>query len=208
MNLALTVFIVFLILAINERWARRQGKHNELSRKFVHLVVGSFVATWPFYLRWREIGLLSLAFLVVVTLSKALNIFHAIHTVQRPTWGEAFFALAVGLVALISRDQWIYAAALLQMSLADGLAAVIGTRFGLRSRYSIFGATKTVLGTLTFFIVSLLVLITYGHFSGHPLDPAWMLVVSGLASLVENVGIKGSDNLLVPLLVALFLAYS
>jgi len=147
MRIVATILIVFLLLVIGELWWRKQKLHTEFARKFVHITVGSFVAFWPFFLSWQEIRLLSVAFLVVVGISKYLNVFRAIHTVQRPTWGELFFAMAVGTITFITHDKWIYTTALLQMSLADGFAAVIGTRWGQRFRYIVFGHAKSILGT-------------------------------------------------------------
>src|SRR5271165_3367094 len=130
MYIILTLLAVLTILLLNEVLWRKKTVHSEFSRKFVHVTVGSFVAFWPFYLTWSQIRLIGLAFLITVVASKVLNIFQAIHSVQRPTWGEAFFALSVILVTYITQNKWIYAAALLQMSLADGLAAVVGIRYG------------------------------------------------------------------------------
>ncbi len=112
MRILATVLVVFLLLLIGELWWRKQRLNNEFTRKFVHITVGTFVAFWPFFLSWQEIRLLSVAFLVVVGLSKYLRVFRAIHTVQRPTWGELFFALAVGAITFITHDKWIYATAL------------------------------------------------------------------------------------------------
>jgi phytol kinase len=190
---------------VNEVWWRNRPVHSEFSRKFVHITVGSFVAFWPFFLSWQEIELLSLAFLLVVTVSKYLRLFQAIHSAQRPTWGELFFAVSVGLVALATHDKWIYAVALLQMSLADGLAAVIGVHYGNRLKYLVFGHTKSVVGTLTFFVVSLSILLAFGHWSNMSLGLGYVLVVSTLATILENLAVLGLDNLMVPLLVALML---
>ena len=177
----------------------------ELSRKFIHITVGGFVAFWPFFLTWQEIELLSVAFLVVVGLSKHLNVIKAIHSVQRPTWGEIFFAIAVGLIAWITHDKWIYMTALLQMSLADGLAAIVGMRYGMRQKYLIFGQAKSIVGSLTFFAVSLATLLVYVHFSHVYLSLVELVGLAIAATIIENVGIYGLDNLLVPLLIALAL---
>ena len=202
----LTVLAVFGLLLVGEALYRRSDTSNEFSRKFVHITVGSFVAFWPFFLRWREILGLSLVFLIVVGLSKYLSIFNAIHSVQRPTWGEVCFALAVGIVTVLTRDKWIYMAALLQMSLADGLAAIIGRAYGKRSRYKILNHTKSVIGTLTFFVVSILILLAYSHNSGMTLGWQLVLLLALGASLIENLGVHGLDNLFVPLYVAALLA--
>jgi len=203
--LLLTVLAVLALLLINELWWRSRDVHTEFGRKFIHVTVGGFVAFWPFFLSWRQIELLSLAFLVVVIASKYLRLFQAIHSVQRPTLGELFFAVAVGSVALVTHDKWIYAAALMQMAFADGLAAIIGVQYGNRLKYLIFKHPKSAVGTLTFFVVSLAVMLAYGHYSGVSVTIGYALLVSALATALENVAVFGLDNLLVPLLVAFML---
>lgn len=205
MAVFLTILTVFGILLANEVWYRKKSPHDEFSRKFVHVTVGSFVAFWPFFLDWQTIRLLSIAFILVVSISRLLGVFQAIHSVQRPTWGELFFACSVGAITLITQNEWVYAAALLQMSLADGLAAVIGTRYSGKYKYLIFGHPKSLAGTATFFLVSAVILVVLNsHFPNH-LAPAEIVGISALASLLENIFIMGLDNLVVPVLVALLL---
>lgn len=205
-GLLIAVVIVFALLVIGEFYWRKNIVHDEISRKFVHITVGSFVASWPFFMGWGQIQILSIAFVVTVALSKYLNLFQAIHSVQRPTVGELFFAAAVGLTTLITQDKYIFAAAILHMSLADGLAAIIGTRFGKKNRYKILGQTKSLIGTATFIVVSVLILGAYGLMAAVTLSPLVILVIAYGSAAIENVGLYGSDNLLVPLLVAAVLA--
>jgi len=200
-----TVLIVFIILVMSELWWRSHKSHDEFSRKSVHITVGSFVAFWPFFLSWGQIELLSVAFFIVVMASKYLGVFQAIHSVQRPTWGELFFALAVGAVALLTHDKWIYAAALLQMSLADGLAAVFGVRYGNRYKYLVFGHPKSIVGTSTFFVVSLAILLGFRQWADVSLGLGAAVGISALASIVENLAVHGLDNLVLPVVVALLL---
>lgn len=207
MLLLLTILAVLLILVISEILWRAEPVHDEFSRKFVHITVGSFVAFWPFYLSWNDIRVLSLAFLVGVVISKALNIFKAIHSVQRPTWGEIFFAIVVGGMTFVTHNKWIYMAALLQMSLADGLAAVIGTRYGKKRQYRAFGHTKSVIGTATFFIVSVLILLGYAFVAPGVGFSAVLFLIAALAATMENFGVYGLDNIFVPLLIALGLRF-
>lgn len=205
MAIILTVIIILVLLVGNEMWWRRREVHNEFSRKFIHVTVGSLVATWPFYLSWNEIAFLSVAFVAAVGLSKYLRIFRAIHSVQRPTWGELYFALAVGLTTFITHEPWVYLAALLQMSLADGMAAVMGVRYGKQS-YLVFGHRKSIVGSLTFFVASLAILIFFELMVGTGRSLLFFTGIAALATIVENIGVKGSDNLLVPLFVAALLA--
>ncbi len=206
MKVALTVLAILAVLVGSEFWWRRSNIHGEFSRKFVHITVGSFVAFWPWYLSWHQIELMGIAFLIVIGLSKYFNVFEAIHTVQRPTWGEMLFAAAVGLIALITHDKWIYAASILMMSLADGLAAVVGVRYGGKQRYSIFGYAKSLMGSAAFFVTAMAILLAYNHFGPHPLSLAGVISTSVTATLLENLAVNGLDNLMVPLLITVVLA--
>lgn len=202
MDIVLTVVIVFALLLVNEWWWRSRRVHDEINRKFIHLTVGSFVAFWPLFLSWDAIRWLSLAFLVVVALSRYLGIFKAIHSVSRPTWGEIFFAAAVGAITFITQSKGVYAVALLQMSLADGLAAVAGTGYGKPYAYKVLGNTKSLVGSGTFLLVSYLLFLGFSVYS-NAFGVIISLAAAAVATLVENAAIRGLDNLLVPVLAAL-----
>jgi phytol kinase len=207
MPLIVSLIAVAAVLLLSELGWRKHWLQNELGRKFVHITVGTFVAFWPFFLTWNEIRWISVAFLVVVTVSDYFKLFHAVHSVQRPTFGEAFFAATVGILTCITHSKGVYAAALLEMSLADGLAAVVGTRFGRDNRYHLLGHNKSVVGTTTFIVVSLVVLTGYSLWSAAGL--AWEVVAFGAfgAALLENIAPFGLDNITVPLFVGLLLAH-
>ncbi len=197
-----SVLTVVGLLVLGELWWRKQSVHGEHSRKFVHISVGSFVAFWPFFLSPGQIIFLSLAFLVAVVASKYLNLFQVIHSVQRPTYGELWFALVVGLLAFMKDQPHIYTAALLTMALADGLAAVVGTHYGKSNHYVVFGAPKSLVGTATFFITTCIILIGYVLVTSDALALPLIIPIAAVATLIENVAVRGLDNLLVPLFIA------
>lgn len=202
----LSVLAVLIVLLISELGWRKHWMRGEFGRKFVHITVGSFVAFWPFFLSWDEIRLLSLAFLVVVVISDRLKLFHAINSVQRPTFGEICFAAVVGLLTFVTHSKGVYAASLLQMSLADGFAAIFGTRFGRDNKYHLWGHHKSVVGTLAFLLTSLIILIGYSVW-GHSLSIAVIVLGAAVAAAIENVAPLGLDNLLVPLFVGVLLTH-
>ena len=204
-KLLVVAVIVFGLLLIAEYLWRVKHYYSEITRKFVHITVGTFAAFWPWILSRSQIELMALAFLAVIILSRLFTVFSSIHIIGRKTVGEIFFALSIGGVALITPNRYIFMAAILQLSLADGLAAIIGTSFGRRFRYSIFGLRKSLVGSLTFLVCSLAILVVYfsiSHASGALPTIIWLPLV---ATVLENVGIHGSDNVLVPITVAIVL---
>lgn len=199
------VFLIFVFLCIAEVLWRAKIIRGETSRKFVHIIIGSFVAFWPFLMSWRTIQVISIAFLVVLEFSRHFKIFQSIHNVRRETWGEMLFAISIGLLPLITTSRLVFAAAVLHMSLADGLAGLIGTKFGSKSRFSMFGQRKSVVGSLTFAVISYAIVL--GFFKASRLvgleDINWVVIsLPILATLLETASVKGTDNIVVPLLVA------
>lgn len=205
MAILLALIAVGFILLIAEYLARYTSMHSELTRKFVHMCVGTFVAFWPFFLSWREIELLSIAFLIVILISIRITAFKAIHTSPSRAIGEICFAVVIGLLALISTTKWIFMASMLSLSIGDALAAIVGVMWGESTKYKVFGKTKSVIGTATFFVVSVGIMMTYVHFSPDTAGFTTLFLVPVLATLTENVAFNGTDNLIMPLLIALVL---
>lgn len=208
MNLVLAVLGLLAILAFAELLARKTDMHAELTRKFVHMFAGSFIAFWPFFLSWRQIELLSALALVTILISIKFTIFKSIHMVPRQAVGEVCFAMVIGLLALVSSSEWVFAAAMLCLSIGDGLAAIVGLMWGDSNQYKIFGKVKSVAGTGAFLAVTLLVMGLYIAVSDDTASLTTLLLVPILATITENVAVNGTDNLVMPMLIALMLGGS
>lgn len=202
----LVVSVTFCILVGAEYLARSRDIHAELTRKLVHVAVGTFVAFWPFFLSWREIQLLSLAFFIVICLSIKFNVFRSIHAVKRSITGELLFAVVIGLLALIASSKWVFMAAMLHLSLADGLAAVVGLGWGEKNSYKVFGRTKSIAGSVAFYATSVAILTVYALFAHSGTSFATYVWLPLIAVATENLAIQGTDNLVMPMLIALVLS--
>jgi phytol kinase len=202
-EIALAVVPVALLLILSEILWRAHLLRGEPARKLLHIIIGSYVAYWLYFLTFHEIQLLSLAMLIGVTISHKYHIFHAITDVKRKTWGDIFYAVGLGLIAVLAKQPWAFAIAVLHMSVADGLAGLIGTEFGKGNRYKVLGATKSVVGTLCFVVVSFALFAVFNHY--HPSAIIWpvMLAMPPFLALIENLGVYGTDNILIPLLVVI-----
>lgn len=179
--------------------------HGEGARKLAHMFIAVQVAVWPLYLDWFEIRLISIALVVGFIVSMRFRLFRSIGSVSRLSYGEVLFALVIGGLTLITESPAVYAAALLHLGLADGMAAIIGTRWGRMTGYRVFGATKSLVGSLTFFVVSIMILIAYSVLA--PAGLTWQYVMAGaaVATILENIGVLGTDNILVPTFVVALL---
>lgn len=206
-SMAIAALVIFLLLQTAE-YLRKTGRmHGEISRKFVHITVGSFVAFWPFFIDDVWIELMCLAFFVVVFAARFFNWFPSIHAVKRKTWGDILFPLGIGLTLLVADSPWIFTAAMLHLSLADGFAAVVGEKHGKGNRYKVFGYQKSYVGSGIFWLISVLILggllVVAPEFRG--VGVSMLFWLPPIATMLENVAAKGMDNIIVPVVLALLL---
>jgi phytol kinase len=197
---------ICLLVVTGEYLRRVHLFHAEVTRKFIHITVASFAASWPFFLQWNQIYLISMLMFVGIVVSRALHLFRAIHGVQRRTWGELFFAMSIGICAVLGQSPWGFAAAMLVMGLADGFAALVGTLLNGTHRYKVFGHQKSREGTLTFFIMSIIILTVCASLG--QLSPTLFKVIAlaAAATWIENIAIAGTDNLVVPLAIVVLIS--
>lgn len=198
------------ILIVGEiLWQKRILK-GEFARKFVHILAATYAAFWPLFMTRASIALLSLIFIVVLITVKQLNIFKSIRSIRRVTYGEVWYALSIGVMALLFKNDFIYAIAVLHMALADGFAAVVGVGLEKKARnFNFMGYRKSVAGSLTFVIISFILnMIYWVAYMEYPMYGTGIIVVPILYSAlsacvlagVEIMSPKGTDNVIVPLI--------
>ncbi len=177
---------------------------SEIVRKIVHIGTGNVILlAWLLNIP-AIVGITASILASAVTLlSYRFPILPGINSVGRRSFGTFFYSVSIGvLVAWFWYVQKPYFAAIgiLVMAWGDGLAALIGQRFG-KHKYKLFGGQKSWEGSLTmtfvsFLISSLILLGVQGN-----IWQTWF--VSGAVALVatglETFSFVGIDNLTVPL---------
>lgn len=196
------VFLVaaayFLSLFIGiELIARKTSIPIELSRKLAHIIAGVSAAFLPFIMPFSSIVILSGVFLVVMVVSRHLRIFTSIHDVERLSYGELFFPVAVGLMAFLFPENTLYMYGILVMAIADGLAGLLGAHFG-RKKYKIGSARKSYAGSGVFFVACLAIGLVVAPHAG-------IIVIAALLTFIEAASVRGIDNLLLPPVAAVLL---
>jgi phytol kinase len=193
------------IILLIAGWLNRSFSDDpELIRKVVHIGTGNVIllAWWLDIPPWVGISASILAS-VVTLLSYQFPILPGINSVGRKSLGTFFYAVSIGVLVAwfwaIAQPQYA-ALGILVMTWGDGLAALIGQRFG-KHPYTIWGATKSWEGSLAMFlvscIVSSLILLTL---QGNLLSTALVsLAVATVATGLEAFSLYGIDNLSVPL---------
>jgi dolichol kinase len=124
--------------------------------------------------------------------------------------GLVYYAITWTLLAYAFFDQReIIAMGILAMSYGDGLASLIGIKYGKR-KYTFFKDTKSYIGSITMFLCTFLLLVIAVVFYAQVINAesltmravAYLLCMAGVATVVEGITPLGLDNLSVPFIVA------
>lgn len=201
---------VFAVIVIDRYLARKKLLHAENKRKFIHIFSGLYIALWPWLLSWRQIQLAGLMMLAVIVINRRLKVIDYMSGTKRLSYGDIFFALAVLLCALLTTNKYFFMLAILIMGLGDGMAAVVGKRYGKNWKYKSLGQNKTFVGTLTFWFITLLILGFSMPFIAEYTSAASysliLLLLPPALTLIENFAVYGADNLAIPLITILALS--
>ena len=205
-----TIGFVFIVIGIAEAVRRYFSLSSNFTRKVIHVGVGNWIFLWPFaFDHWYAILLPPALFVVLNYVSYRRELFKAMERKQKAGGlGTVYYAISLTVIApiaVILRATWIAASAIMLMAWADGLADPVGRRYGMH-KYHVAGSTKSVEGSLSFFLVGACsvaaTLMFFRTFSLLPPVniPIFAIGVAALGTLIEAISPAGTDNLTVPIL--------
>jgi len=177
--------------------AFRRGLGPEVTRQIAHVAGAASVAVLPLFLRLSEIVLIAVFFTGVLVWTRARHLLSGIHGVHRVTVGALVFPAGLLLAVLLGwehRGAIAYAA--LVLAIADPAAAIVGRRFKSVG-WSVIGGQKTLAGSLTFAVVTVVIALVIGAGGG---DVRFLAAVGAALVLasVEGCFGYGLDNIPVP----------
>lgn len=207
-----SLLLLISVLAGMQKLGKALKVHAEVQRKIIHTGLGLYSLTFPviFTQIWEVVTLCSAA-IVILTLIRSVpalkeKLGSGLHSVDRLSLGEIFFAFSTGLLFYLSGDNVVlYILPMLILTLSDAAAALVGTGYA-KSFFTIEDGKKSWEGTTFFFLTAwLLSMITLLLLSDIPREAviSAALIVALFGALIEAVSWKGLDNLFVP--VGLFL---
>ncbi len=192
-----------ILFFIAEILSRYQKTDAELTRKIVHIGTGNVILlAWWLNIPSSIIILASIVASFVAIASYFLPILPSLNGVGRKSLGTLFYAMSIGILTSLfwkNGQQQFTAIGILVMSYGDGMAALIGQKWG-KHPYQLWGNKKSWEGSLTMTLVSISVGILILTFNG---DWQWQnliiaLIVGIFATILEMFSTIGIDNLTVP----------
>ena len=206
-----TIVIVGIVLALLEWTGKKLQVQPETIRKWIHIAVGH----WVFLaLAWMEhwyVAITPLLFFTLINLVTLKRGTGRMNQVERVSYGTVYYPIALALLVLFFFEQEPMALVAGSMVLAwgDGLAALVGKRFG-KTFYTRGKIRRSFEGSIAMFLASFLVLtVTFLFYE----EPTWLAVSYGfllanIAALIEAVSYRDTDNLLIPLTIGALVAFA
>lgn len=206
LGLILSFVLVFVIIGLSELFQRLKIYGPEGSRKFIHIGVSNWWFLMFYYFDNLWIALIApFIFILLNYYSYKTNLIKSMEREGKGNLGTVYFPIALFILVIFSfivKDPFYGGVGILVLGYGDGLAGLIGSKFGKTKVYH----DKTLAGLLTMFIASFIVILLlfmiYTPITGFVVY-LFSFVIAITASLVELFTKKGLDNLTVPFVVTL-----
>ncbi|RMF27179.1 MAG: phosphatidate cytidylyltransferase, partial [Cyanobacteria bacterium J083] len=157
---------------------------------------------WWFNIPRTIIILASVIAAIIALISYFLPILPSVNSVGRKSLGTFFYAISIGVLAALFWQNCPQCTVIgvLTMTWGDGMAAIIGQKFGTHL-YQVRGITKSWEGSTAMILVSYLVIsLVWGLSLGYSWQVAlFACLVAVVATCLETFSLFGIDNLTVPL---------
>jgi len=190
------------------------GMRKDSQRKFIHSAMGLVILFVPLFAHLWIVLIPPFLFIITNALDYKYGWVSEMQGEDRGNIGTVLYPISyLILIAVFFHTKWWGLAVLgiLTMAFGDAGASVIGRAFGKITRYTVNGEPRTYAGSITMFLITFLlavvIFLIYGGQMGMAMRfltivPA-SFIVAGIATIIEALSIKGSDNITVPLLTAL-----
>ncbi len=200
--LGIIVSYIFIgIIIVFAKFFKKIGE--EASRKFIHIMLSNwwFIAMYFFEnALWASI--VPLSFVVINYISYKKNLISVMERESQDGLGTVYYAISLLILAIITfgitNKPEIGLCSVLIMGYGDGLAAIIGKK--VKSyEYKIGNTKKTLVGSLTMFVITFITIAIYLGLTGINLWAIKSIVTAIILTIIEAVSIKGTDNITIPI---------
>ena len=195
----LSIFIISIV------FRKFNQDSKEIVRKIIHIGIGPLIPIAKFLKIEQNSALI---FTGIVSLMVLINyiykIFPTIEDVERKSYGTLFYCLSLFILIRLFWDNDPYAliTGFFIMTFGDGLAGLVGKSYNSKT-WIFFKQKKSLFGTLTMFLTSLIVVCSIGYAQQNSFYLNYF-AMAFLATFLEQFSLLGIDNFIVPISSALY----
>ena len=196
--IALWIITILVIAAVCKKYFPRQ---EELSRKIIHIGTGPVILIAWFFDIPQNIAFFSALFITIALgVNYQFRLMPTIEDVERKSFGTIAYGISITFLLLLFWPHYALSISLgvLSMAFGDGLAGLIGKSFKSPT-WSVLGQTKSIAGTLTMGTVVAITTETITSINNVAIQPLEIIVISLIATFLEQISPFGIDNITVPI---------
>ena len=205
MPIPIAVFVIALwiitILVIAFFCKRYFPKKEELSRKIVHIGTGPVILlAWLFDIP-KNIAFFSAFFITIALgINYQFRLLPAIEDIERKSFGTIAYGISITILLLLFWPRYASSISIgiLSMAFGDGLAGLVGRSIN-SPKWSVLGQTKSIAGTCTMGSIVAITTATISSINNLDIQPIEILVISLIATFLEQISPWGIDNITVPI---------
>ena len=205
MPIQIAIFFIALwiitILSIAFLCKRYFPKREELSRKIIHIGTGPVILlAWLFNIP-KNLALFTAFFLTIALgINYQYRLLPAIEDVERKSFGTIAYGISITLLLLLFWPSYASSISIgvLSMAFGDGFAGLIGKSIN-SPKWSVLGQTKSIAGTFTMGTVVAITTTTISSINNLGIQPLEILLISLIATFLEQISPWGIDNITVPI---------
>lgn len=200
--------IYILVIFLTSKLFEKKGK--EVTRKYIHIMLSNiWFISMAFFDNYIIAAILPMLFVIINSLSYKFNLIKIMEREDKKEGiGTVYYAISLTVLSLVTfyiNKPILALPGILIMGYGDGLAAVIGQKVKSKS-FNILGSTKSIAGSATMLIVSLVISILIFSFIGIEYLILKAFLIAIIATILEAVSVKGLDNITVPLIITVIVA--
>ena len=197
------IFIIFylsLLFSVTFIYKLFRPNNKELLRKIIHIGVGPLIPLAKFLEINQSLAQYIAALVsILVLINYVYRLFPIIEDIDRKSFGTLFYCLSLFILITFfwDKDPLSLFAGVFIMTFGDGLAGLLGKNLKSKT-WIIFNQKKSLIGTATMFLVSLIITGSLAYFGNHEIS-FFLPLIALLATTIEQFSIAGIDNLFVPI---------
>ena len=200
--------IYILVIFLTSKLFKKKGK--EVTRKYIHIMLSNiWFISLAFFDNFIIAAILPMLFVIINSLSYKYNLIKIMEREDKKEGiGTVYYAISLTILSLVTfyiNKPILALPGILIMGYGDGLAAVVGQSIKSKS-FNIFGSTKSIAGSTTMFIVSLIISVLIFAFIGVDYLIGKSILIAFIATILEAISVKGLDNITVPIIITAIVA--
>ena len=194
-----TYLYLILLLLITDILHKKFNVSEMITRKIIHICVSfCWIFLYVYFKNTIHIIIPPITFIIVNYISYKKNLFKGMENDDNSIGTELYHVSVLIMCIVTSFEPKFYlpfGIGLFIMAFGDGLAPLVAKKIKSKELIN----DKTISGSLTVFVVSILVMLTFDLVFDISFKLYQYVIVAIISTLLELIGTKGLDNLYIPL---------